>query len=112
MAAMIRSRTVPPTRSQLASGAWEWPPEGSASMRKVASPAQRMVAASHSRGLASRGHEGRDCGPTPSGTSGSLDTSWLSGNPDSVNKENDLWNEWRRLTKQTAPDPLEVAKLA
>jgi DNA invertase Pin-like site-specific DNA recombinase len=29
-----------------------------------------------------------------------------------VNQENDLWNEWRRLTRQTAPDPLAVAKLA
>ena len=24
----------------------------------------------------------------------------------------DLWNEWRRLTRIEAPDPLEVAKLA
>jgi hypothetical protein len=29
-----------------------------------------------------------------------------------VNDSNDLWSRWRRLIRQTAPDPLEVAKMA
>jgi hypothetical protein len=29
-----------------------------------------------------------------------------------MSQNDDLWSQWRRLTRQTAPDALEVAKLA
>jgi hypothetical protein len=46
------------------------------------------------------------------GLSGALDNTHSSGDPDGVEPEHDLWNEWRRLLRQQSPDPLEVAKLA
>ena len=44
--------------------------------------------------------------------SGCLDTTGSSGHPDDVTDANSLWGEWRKLTKSSSPDPLEVAKLA
>ena len=29
-----------------------------------------------------------------------------------MDRRDELWNEWRRLTKTPSPDPLDVAKLA
>jgi hypothetical protein len=46
------------------------------------------------------------------GSSGVLDNTQSSGDPDGVEQKDELWNEWRRLLRQQSPDPLEVAKLA
>jgi hypothetical protein len=44
--------------------------------------------------------------------SGLLDGSTLSGHPDGMDQRDELWSEWRRLTKTASPDPLAVARLA